>query len=544
MKIALAQLNYIIGDFQFNIQKLIDSIQEAKKQKADLIVFAELAVCGYPPLDFLEFDDFIDLCNQAVEKIAKECTGIAAIIGAPTFNPDEKGKRLFNSAYFLKDGKVESVHHKGLLPNYGIFDEYRYFESAQHFQLVNYQGQKLAITICEDLWKMENGRAYQRAPMDELAKEKPDLLINIAASPFSYKQEDERSKMLQENASKHGIPVVYVNHVGAQTEIIFDGGSRVINANSSAVASCGFFNEAICYYDTEWQTQEVEMTAMGKMEKIHKALILGLRDYFRKLNFQKATLGLSGGLDSSLVLALAVEALGKENVFPILMPSQFSSGHSISDSEQLCRNLGCDYTTIPIKNIFDSYTSALEPLLEGMPFDVTEENIQARTRGVLLMAYANKFGAILLNTSNKSEMAVGYGTLYGDMAGGISVLGDLYKTEAFDLCRYINREREIIPSNIITKPPSAELRPDQLDIDSLPPYSILDQVLFQYIENSLSPSKIIAMGFDKDIVLKNISRVNMNEYKRQQAAPVLRISPKAFGMGRRMPIVGKFPSSS
>lgn len=544
MKIAIAQVNYTIGDFHSNTKKIISNIREAKKEKSELVVFAELAVCGYPPQDFLDFDDFILLCNKAIDQIASECIGIAAIVGAPSFNRQEKGKRLFNSAYFLENGKIKSIHHKSLLPNYGVFDEYRYFEPSQKSEVVEFKGKKLAITICEDLWSMENGRKYENDPMAQLSQQNPDLLINIAASPFSYQQEKERTKMLQANATKYNISIIYVNHIGAQTELIFDGGSRVVSADSSVVSSCGFFQEELSFYNIDEKIRPIELPSMTKMEKIHHALILGIRDYFRKLNFTKATLGLSGGLDSSLVLALAVEALGKENVFPILMPSQFSSTHSINDSEKLCQNLGCEYETIPIKDVFNSFNSSLEHLFQGKPFDVTEENIQARIRGTLLMAYANKFNAILLNTSNKSEMAVGYGTLYGDMAGGISVIGDVYKTEAFDLCRYINRNEEIIPYNIINKPPSAELRPEQLDTDSLPPYSILDQILFHYIEESMSPSKIISMGFEKEVVDKNINRVNMNEYKRQQAAPVLRVSPKAFGTGRRMPIVGKFLSSS
>lgn len=540
MKIALAQLNYTIGDFDSNIAKIIGSIQEAKKNGAELAVFSEMAVCGYPPRDFLDFNDFVDLCVSGIEKIALECKGIAAVVGAPSFNASERGKRLFNSAYFLKDGRIDSIQHKSLLPTYDIFDEYRYFEPASAFDIIDYQGKKIAITICEDIWNIEGSFLYQKSPLESLSEQQMDLIVNIAASPFSYVQKEEREKTLKWNAMKYCVPIIYVNHVGAQTEVIFDGGSQVMDSKGKTIASCGYFRESICYVDTADQNDPIEENHSPKMQRIHQALIQGVKDYFRKLNFKTATLGLSGGLDSSLTLAIAVEALGKENVFPILMPSQFSSEHSVSDSVKLCRNLGCDYFSIPIKSIFDEFNLALEPLFAGKGFDVTEENIQARTRGVLLMAYANKFGAILLNTSNKSEIAVGYGTLYGDMTGGISVLGDVYKSEVFELSRYINREKEIIPFSIINKPPSAELRPGQLDTDALPPYEILDKILYQYIEKSMSPSKIIAMGFDEKLVKDNLRKVNINEYKRHQAAPILRVSPKAFGMGRRMPIVGKY----
>lgn len=542
MKIALAQLNYHIGNFDSNVGKIINSIKEAREKKADLVVFAEMAICGYPPRDFLEFNDFIELCEKGLKDIAAECIGIAAVVGAPSFNPSSKGKRLYNSAYFLQNGEIDSIHHKALLPTYDIFDEYRYFEPANSFQIVNFQGKRIAITICEDIWNIDGSLLYQKSPMEELSAQNPDLLINIAASPFSYIQKEEREKTLRWNCEKYNIPILYVNHVGAQTEVIFDGGSQFIACNGELLASCGYFQESICYFNTDQKDGTLEEEVSPKMQRIHQALILGLKDYFRKLNFKKATLGLSGGLDSSLTLAIAVEALGKENVFPILMPSQFSSEHSVSDSVKLCRNLGCEYYSIPIKGIFDEFNLALEPLFAGKGFDVTEENIQARTRGVILMAYANKFGAILLNTSNKSEAAVGYGTLYGDMAGGISMLGDIYKTEVFELSRYINREKEIIPFSIINKPPSAELRPGQLDTDSLPPYEILDKILFQYIEKSMSPSKIVEMGFDENLVKNNLRKVNINEYKRHQAPPILRVSPKAFGMGRRMPIVGKYLS--
>ncbi|MBP6302667.1 MAG: NAD+ synthase [Bacteroidia bacterium] len=542
MKIALAQLNYHVGNFEQNTSKIIRSIERAKNDEADLIVFAELSICGYPPRDFLEFNDFIRLCNEAVENIAQHCTGIAAIVGAPAINPQVEGKDLFNAAWFLSDGKVSAIRNKTLLPTYDVFDEYRYFEPNRSFDVITCAGKKIALTICEDLWNINHNPLYITTPMDELIKHQPDVIINIAASPFSHTQLASRTQVLRNNVEKYKLPLLYVNHVGAQTELIFDGGSLAMNAQGEIVEQLKSFEEDYSLVTLEEinTSKGTHTTTPQKMEQIEHALVLGIRDYFKKLGFTKAILGLSGGIDSALVVYLAARALGEENVKAVLMPSQFSSDHSISDSLELCKNLRVTHELIPIERAFNTFRELLQPAFGNLPFDLTEENMQARCRGLILMGLSNKFGYILLNTSNKSELAVGYGTLYGDMCGGLSVIGDLYKTEIFELCRYINRDNEIIPENIITKPPSAELRPNQKDSDSLPDYEQLDPILFEYIEKRKSPGEIIRMGYNESIVKRILRLVNMNEYKRHQTPPILRISPKAFGMGRRMPIVAKY----
>ncbi len=543
MRIALAQINYYIGNFENNEKKVIDAIHKAKEQKANLIVFAELAISGYPPRDFLEFEDFINKCNAAIERIAKECTGIAAIIGSPSENPEVKGKDLYNTAFFLSEGKVISKHFKTLLPNYDIFDEYRYFEPNNIFKTVDYKGKRLAITICEDLWNIGDDLLYRGNPMDELFKQNPDIIINIAASPFSYDQAEKRKEILLQNVKKYKLPLIYVNHVGAQTELLFDGGCMIINSNGLIADELDYFKEDFMVYDLEIieeLTSPVIKEKPSKIALIHDALVMGIKNYFQKLGFKKAILGLSGGIDSAVTIVLAAEALGSENIRAVMLPSRFSTGHSLKDAVGLTKNLNIPYDVIAIEEAFKSFESALKPYFKDLPFNIAEENIQARVRGVILMALSNKFGYILLNTSNKSEAAVGYGTLYGDMNGGLSVLGDVYKTEVFDLARYINREKEIIPKNTIIKPPSAELRPGQKDSDSLPDYDILDKILYQYIELRRGPNELIEMGFDEAVVRKTLKLVNTSEYKRHQTPPILRVSPKAFGMGRRMPIVAKY----
>lgn len=543
MRIALAQINYHIGNFENNEKKVIDAIHKAKEQKADLIVFAELSISGYPPRDFLEFKDFINKCNAAIERIAKECTGIAAIIGSPSENPDVKGKDLYNTAFFLSEGKVISKHYKTLLPNYDVFDEYRYFEPNNIFKTIDYKGKRLAITICEDLWNIGDDLLYRGNPMDELYKQNPDIIINIAASPFSYDQAEKRKEILLQNVKKYKLPLIYVNHVGAQTELLFDGGCMVINSNGIIADELDYFKEDFRVYDLE-KIEEITSPVIkeepSKIALIHDALVMGIKNYFQKLGFKKAILGLSGGIDSAVTIVLAAEALGNENVRAVMLPSMFSTGHSIKDAEDLTKNLHIPYDVIAIEETFKSFESVLKPYFKDLPFNIAEENIQARVRGVILMALSNKFGYILLNTSNKSEAAVGYGTLYGDMNGGLSVLGDVYKTEVFELARYINREKEIIPKNTITKPPSAELRPEQKDSDSLPDYETLDKILYQYIELRRGPNELIEMGFDEAVIRKTLKLVNTSEYKRHQTPPILRVSPKAFGMGRRMPIVAKY----
>jgi NAD+ synthase (glutamine-hydrolysing) len=546
MKIALAQLNYHIGNFEQNTQKIIDAINQAKQQGAELVVFAELSVCGYPPQDFLEFAEFIDLCEQSAQKIKAACTDIACIIGLPTKNAKTEGKDLYNSAYFIHNQEVKAIVNKALLPNYDIFDEYRYFEPAVDFKCIDYKGVKIALTVCEDLWNINDNPLYLANPMDELAKESPHLMINIAASPFSYMHDDERVAILACNCRKYNLPLLYVNQVGSQTEIIFDGGSLAFNEKGELLDEMAYFKEEVKIYefvDGKIVGYEVKQhTPQNDIEQIHGALIVGIRDYFKKSGFSKAVLGLSGGIDSALVCALASEALGAENVMAVLMPSEYSSDHSIQDALDLVENLGCNHEIIAIKDAASAFENMMKPVFKDLPFNVAEENIQARCRGIVVMAMSNKFGYILLNTSNKSECAVGYGTLYGDMAGAIGVIGDVYKTQVYKLCEFINREKEIIPINSIVKPPSAELRPGQKDSDSLPEYDILDRLLFQYIELKKTSAQIIAMGFDESLVRKVLKMVNVAEFKRKQAPPILRVSPKAFGMGRRMPIVGKYLS--
>lgn len=543
MKIALAQLNYHIGNFENNTNKIVEHIQLAKSKGADLVVFAELAVCGYPPRDYLEFDEFIALCEDAAQKIAESCVEIACIIGLPVKNDILDGKDLFNAAYFIENGKVKAITKKALLPTYDVFDEYRYFEPASSFKCIDFKGKKIALTICEDLWNINDNPLYVSNPMDELIKEQPELMINIAASPFSYTHDDERIKVLADNAKKYNLPVFYVNQVGAQTEIIFDGGSLVFDADGAMKAEMKYFEEDFQVFDLN-EVENVknkypQPERLTDIEQIHDALILGIKDYFEKSGFKRAVLGLSGGIDSAVVCALACRALGAENVMSVLMPSKFSSDHSIQDALDLVKNIGCQHEIIAIKKVAEAFDHILAPAFEGLPFNLTEENIQARIRGVINMAMSNKFGYILLNTSNKSECAVGYGTLYGDMCGAIGVIGDVYKTQVFELARYINKEREIIPVNTIVKPPSAELRPDQKDSDSLPDYDTLDRILYQHIERKKGSKAIIEQGFDEELVKKIIKMVNVAEFKRYQTPPILRVSPKAFGMGRRMPIVGK-----
>jgi NAD+ synthase (glutamine-hydrolysing) len=546
MKIAIAQQNYHIGNFDHNTQQMLAAIEQAKQNQADVIVFSELSVCGYPPRDFLEFRDFIRRCQEVVDTLCAHSHGIGIIVGSPTPNSVAEGKDLYNSAYFLADGAVLHVQHKTLLPTYDIFDEYRYFEPNTTFDTCVYKGVRFALTVCEDIWNVGNENPlYTICPMDELIKQQPDVMINLSASPFSYDHAADRIKVLRANVERYKIPAFYVNYIGASTEIIFDGGSLVMNDSGTLIDELPYFTETISYYtlanlkNTQKTTPDNEQPK-EKIALIYNALVVGIQNYFNKLGFKQAILGLSGGIDSAVVAVLAADALGASNVRLVLMPSQFSTDHSVDDALLLANNLGSPHDIIPIKNIYDSFTNTLAPQFEGTTFNITEENLQARTRGVLLMALSNKFGYILLNTSNKSEVAVGYGTLYGDMCGGLSVIGDVYKTDIFALARYINRQKEVIPNNILVKPPSAELRPNQKDSDSLPDYDLLDQVLFQYVEQRKGPQELVEMGFPKPLVDRTLRMVNINEYKRFQTPPILRVSSKAFGMGRRMPIEGRY----
>ena len=560
MKIFLAQQNYHIGNIEANTAKIIEAIIKAKEQNGDVILFSELSVCGYAPKDFLYFNDFIEKCYAAVDKIKLYADGIAVVIGAPHRNAKKEGKDLFNAAFFLADKEIKQIIHKTCLPTYDIFDEDRYFEPGTEWNVVEYKGRKFALTICEDIWNLGDNPLYTNCPMDNLIQQAPDIMLNMSASPFDYTHDEDRYAAIKANVLKYKIPLFYVNAVGSQTEIVFDGNSLAFDKHANLcgkLASCkedmqsfflnddGTIQGEILQQSTHVPDRELKpdtLTETLNIPLIYDALILGIKDYFTKMGFKKAILGSSGGIDSAVVLALACEALGAENVKGLLMPSPYSTGHSVTDAEQLSINLKNDYNIIPIKNIYESFLTELKPLFADLPFSIAEENIQSRTRGNLLMAVANKFGYILLNTSNKSELATGYGTLYGDMAGGIGVLGDCYKLQIYELAKYINRNEEIIPQNIITKPPSAELRPDQKDSDSLPDYSILDKLLYQYIELQKDPQEIKNQGFDAALVDRVLKMVNVNEYKRNQFCPIIRISPKAFGVGRRMPIVGKYLS--
>ena len=560
MKIFLAQQNYQIGNFEKNTEKIIAAILEAKSQGGDLIVFSELSVCGYPPRDFLYFKDFINKCNDAIEKIKGHADGIAVLVGAPSVNEILTGKDLYNSAYFLVDKTIKAIINKTCLPTYDIFDEDRYFESSQAWNVIEYKGKKLAVTICEDIWNIGANPLYLMTPMDELAKQEPDIMINLSASPFDYTHNADRQSVVRANVEKYGMPMFYCNAIGSQTEVSFDGTSLVFDGEANLVGKLKSFEEDLQGFElndngtinapiitsrNELPQEELNpshLQADLHIDEVYQALLLGIKDYFKKLGFTKAILGSSGGIDSAVTLALASEALGAENVMAILMPSPYSSGHSVDDAVQLSQNLGNPYQIVPIENVYESFLQSLNPIFKDLPFSVAEENIQSRTRGNILMAIANKFNYILLNTSNKSELATGYGTLYGDMAGGIGVLGDCYKVQVYALAKFINRSTEIIPYNIISKPPSAELRPNQKDSDSLPDYEILDKILYQYVDQSKGPDELKMQGHDNALVDRILKMVNMNEYKRNQFCPIIRISSKAFGVGRRMPIAAKYLS--
>ncbi|MEO6454572.1 MAG: NAD+ synthase [Ginsengibacter sp.] len=560
MKIFLAQQNYHIGNFESNTAKIIEAINIAKHKNADLIVFSELCICGYPPRDFVEFSDFINKCYNAIDIIKEHADTIGVLVGAPDRNTAPDGKDLFNAAYFLYDKKVIGIAHKTCLPTYDVFDENRYFEPAYDWNIIEFKGKRLAVTICEDIWNLGHNPLYRICPMDKLMEQKPDVMINLSASPFDYTHVDDRKATIKSNVIKYKLPLFYCNCVGSQTEIVFDGASLIFDKDGNLCKQFPQFKEA---YDSvilnddgtvdspviepaqalpNQLNEPIQLSERLNISQVYAAIILGIKDYFIKMGFSKAIIGSSGGVDSAVTLVLACEALGKENVRAVLMPSQYPTSHSVSDAEKLSLTLENPYDIIPIKNIYNSFLQELKRIFKDLPFSLAEENIQSRIRGNLLMAIANKFGYILLNTSNKSELATGYGTLYGDMAGGLGVLGDCYKLQIYELAKFINSDKEIIPENIITKAPSAELRPDQKDIDSLPPYEILDKILYQYIERTQGPDQIKAMGFNVALVDRVLKMVNVNEYKRNQFCPIIRISPKAFGVGRRVPIVGKYLS--
>lgn len=558
MKICIAQQNYHIGNFEANTKQIIDAIETSKQQGADLILFSEMSVCGYPARDFVEFNDFINQCYASVDAIRKVADTIGVLIGAPAHNTNKKGKPLYNAAFFLYDQKIQAEIHKTLLPTYDVFDENRYFEPASEWKVVPFKGKQLAITICEDIWNLGDNPLYTICPMDQMMQQSPDILLNLSASPFDYTHDEDRKATIKSNVVKYKKPLFYCNAIGSQTEIVFDGASLVFDKDANLCGALPMFESAIqifeCNDDGTIHAPILEPAASVpnkelnpatlipalNIDQVYKALVLGVKDYFNKMGFKKAILGSSGGIDSAVTLAIACDALGKENVYAILMPSPYSTLHSIDDAVALSKNLGNPYDIIPIKEVYESFLHTLKPIYKDMPFSLAEENIQSRSRGNILMAIANKLGYVLLNTSNKSELATGYGTLYGDMAGGLGVLGDCYKLQVYELANYINSTKAVIPKNIIEKAPSAELRPDQKDSDSLPDYAILDQILYQYIEKRADPINIKALGFDAAMVDRTLKMVNTNEYKRNQFCPIIRISPKAFGVGRRMPIVGKY----
>ena len=560
MKITIAQQNYHIGNFEQNTEKMLCAIQEAKQQGADLILFSEMSVCGYPARDFVEFNDFINKCYESIDRLKKAADTIGVLVGSPARNPNKKGKDLFNAAFFLYDQQIVAEIHKTLLPTYDVFDENRYFEPADDWKVISFKGKKLAITICEDIWNLGDNPLYRICPMDKMMDQNPDILLNLSASPFDYTHDEDRKATIKANVVKYKKPLFYCNAIGSQTEIVFDGGSYVFDKDANLCGALPMFESAMqtfeCNDDGSINAPILEPAARVpnkelnpntllpelNIDQVYKALVLGVKDYFNKMGFKRAILGSSGGIDSAVTLAIACDALGKENVHAILMPSPYSTSHSVDDAVQLSKNLNNPYDIIPIKDVYESFLSSLKPIFKDLPFSLAEENIQSRSRGNILMAIANKIGYVLLNTSNKSELATGYGTLYGDMAGGLGVLGDCYKLQVYALANYINRDQEIIPQNIIVKAPSAELRPDQKDSDSLPAYEVLDQILYQYIEKSADPFAIKAMGFDEALVDRTLKMVNTNEYKRNQFCPIIRISPKAFGVGRRVPIVAKYLS--
>jgi len=544
VKIALAQINPTVGDFTGNIEMIVAASRRAAEQGARLAVFSELAVCGYPPADFLEKPSFLARCRCAVNELAAATSSLptAVVAGVALPAPPGSGKPAVNAAVLLDRGAVLLEQHKRLLPFYDVFDEQRYFSPAKAQQVVELDGVRLAITICEDAWNDKNfwpRRLYSVDPMEELMRQNPALHINLSSSPFWHSKRATRREMLAAIARRDGIPVLMSNQVGGNDSLIFDGSSCALNSRGELIAQAASFAEDMVLLDP-FHAAAIPAPPEDDTEAAYHALVLGTRDYVRKCGFRKVLIALSGGIDSALVAAIAAEALGPENVMAIGMPSPYSSPGSVDDSRQLADNLGIRFELIAISGLFAGYTQALAPLFTGLKPDTTEENVQARIRGNLLMALSNKFGALVLTTGNKSEMAVGYCTLYGDMVGALAVVGDLVKTRLYAVCHWINREREIIPAAILHKPPSAELRPDQKDTDSLPPYEVLDPIIEAYVERYETPEHIAAArGFPIELVQQVVRLVERSEYKRQQAAPVLKVTSKSFGMGRRFPIAVK-----
>ncbi len=549
MRIAIAQVNLHVGNFAHNYRCIISSLENARSKGADLVVFPELSVCGYPPGDMLLSGSFIDRCLSLVGDIAQHCRGIAAIVGSPSRNSGRGGKSLFNSAFLLEEGRISQVYHKGLLPTYDVFNEYRYFEPAVQFSPVRFRGHTISLTICEDIWNIGANGLYPFSPPDIINKFNPELMINISASPFAWNHLPGRMMVLSENAKRFGVPLFSCNLAGGQTDLLFDGTSAVFNPNGKIIGSLKSFEEDIQVFDTSEinnSSSFLEMPGEPGEEVKHRlimdALVMGVRDYFKKSGLKKAVIGLSGGIDSAVCLVIAALALGRENVWAILMPGPYSSDHSVEDAAALANKLGVAYEIIPVSDTVNSFGESLGPYFENTEPGIAEENIQARVRAVFLMALSNKFGHVLLNTSNKSEAAVGYTTLYGDMCGALSVLGDVYKTDVYGLARLINNEDEIIPRNTIQKPPSAELRPGQKDSDSLPDYGQLDAILFSFLEKQMDAEEIVKAGHDRNLVNRVIGMVSNSEHKRRQSPPILRVSQKCLGVGRMMPLEADYRS--
>ncbi len=546
MKIALAQINTTVGDFEGNVAKILQYAKMAVDRKADLVVFPEMAVCGYPPRDLVERRDFIERSEAELSRLSHLLPGIPALIGYVRASQVQLGKPASNTAALIYRGKVLLDYVKILLPFYDVFDESRYFEPGSAVGIFDLEGVRIGITICEDIWNDKNfwrKRLYPRDPVDEITQAGAKLLLNIASSPYSTEKLQLRYDMLRTIATEHHIPVAYVNHVGGNDQLILDGSSLAFSASGTLIARARSFEEDLLVFDTAGTTADIHPAPASEIEAVYRALLLGTRDYMRKCGFKQAIVGLSGGIDSSVVATLAADALGPENVHAIGMPGPYSSPGSLQDAEELAKRLGIDFRVIPITSIYEGYLRTLGPSFTGRAADVTEENIQARIRGNILMALSNKLGAMVLSTGNKSELAVGYCTLYGDMAGGLSVIADVPKTMVYELARYINLEKERIPRSCLEKPPSAELKADQKDQDTLPPYETLDIILKSMIEERLCAKEIaekykIGLALVQDVM----QRVTRAEYKRQQAAPALKVTAKAFGMGRRYPIAQKFIS--
>jgi len=544
MKIALAQINTTVGDFPGNVERILRSARAAKERGADLVVFPELALCGYPPRDLVERPDFIRRSEEEMSRLAGLLPDVAALVGYVRRSKIEKGKAAADAAALVHGGRVVLDYAKMLLPFYDVFDESRYFEPGNATGVYEFRGTPVGITVCEDVWNDKHfwkKQLYTRDPAEETVRAGARVLLNIASSPFNTEKIQFRTAMLQELAAHHNIPVVYVNHVGGNDQLVFDGSSMAFDSSGRMAARAKSFDEDLVIFDTATGEGEMHGGPDSEIEAVYQALRLGTRDYVAKCGFEKAIVGLSGGIDSSLVATIAADALGPENVMGVSMPGPYSSSGSIRDAQRLADNIQIDLRVIPINSIFESYLTTLDSAFGEVPRDVTEENIQARIRGNILMALSNKLGSLVLSTGNKSELAVGYCTLYGDMAGGLAVIGDVPKMMVYDLARYANRQNERIPAACLVKPPSAELRPNQTDQDTLPAYDVLDVILKAFIEDSLCGQDIVQKyHFDPELVRQTICRVNAAEYKRQQAAPALKVTAKAFGIGRRFPIAQKW----